>query len=62
MQKGVIVALGSAVLFGMSTPLAKILVGSVSPLMLAGLLYAGSGLGLAVILAGRRLWTPESLR
>ena len=60
MQKGVIVALGSAVLFGMSTPLAKILVGSVSPLMLAGLLYAGSGLGLAVILAGRRLWTPRA--
>ena len=59
MQRGVIVALGSAVLFGMSTPLAKILVGSVSPLMLAGLLYAGSGLGLAVILAGRRLWSPR---
>ena len=58
--KGVIVALGSAVLFGMSTPLAKILVGSVSPLMLAGLLYAGSGLGLAVILAGRRFWAPRA--
>jgi len=49
-------ALGSAVLFGMSTPLAKILVGSVSPLILAALLYAGSGLGLALILCGRRLW------
>jgi drug/metabolite transporter (DMT)-like permease len=58
-QRGVIVALGSAVLFGMSTPLAKTLVGSVSPLMLAGLLYAGSGLGLAVILAGRRLGKPR---
>ena len=53
------VALGSAVLFGMSTPLAKILVGSVPPLILAGLLYAGSGLGLALILAGRRLWRPR---
>src|SRR4249920_1662448 len=57
-QKGVMVALASAVLFGMSTPLAKILVGSVPPLLLAGLLYAGSGLGLALILAGRRLWSP----
>jgi len=57
-QKGVIVALGSAVLFGISTPLAKTLVGSVSPLMLAGLLYAGSGLGLTLLLAGRRLWAP----
>jgi drug/metabolite transporter (DMT)-like permease len=59
MQKGVTVALGSAVLFGMSTPLAKNLVGSVPPLMLAGLLYAGSGLGLALILAGRRLRRPR---
>lgn len=62
MQRGVIVALSSAVLFGMSTPLAKMLVSSVSPLILAGLLYAGSGLGLALILAGRGLWRPrESL-
>jgi hypothetical protein len=53
------VALGSAMLFGMSTPLAKILVGSVPPLILAGLLYAGSGLGLALTLAGRRLWRPR---
>jgi drug/metabolite transporter (DMT)-like permease len=57
MQKGVMVALGSAVLFGMSTPLAKILVGSVSPLVLAGLLYVGSGLGLSLILVGRRFRT-----
>jgi len=61
-QKGVTVALASAVLFGMSTPLAKILVGAVSPLVLAGLLYAGSGLGLSLILASRHLWAPrESL-
>ena len=50
------VALGSAALFGMSTPFAKILVGTVSPLMLAGLLYAGSGLGLTLVLVGRHLW------
>jgi drug/metabolite transporter (DMT)-like permease len=55
----VLFALGSAVLFGMSTPLAKVLVGSVPPLMLAGLLYAGSGLGLALVLAGRRWWGPR---
>ena len=55
------VALGSAVLFGMSTPLAKILVGTVSPLLLAGLLYAGSGLGLSLLLVGRHLWmAPRS--
>jgi len=48
------VALGSAALFGISTPLAKILTGTVSPLLLAGLLYAGSGLGLSLLLAARR--------
>lgn len=39
-------ALASAALFGASTPLAKLLVGDVPPLMLAGLLYLGSGIGL----------------
>src|SRR5512134_2312232 len=39
-------ALASAALFGASTPLAKLLVGEVAPLALAGLLYLGSGLGL----------------
>ena len=39
-------ALGAAILFGSSTPFAKQLVGDISPLLLAGLLYLGSGLGL----------------
>lgn len=39
-------ALGAALLFGASTPLAKMLAGQVTPLLLAGLLYVGSGLGL----------------
>ena len=43
---GVGVALAAAVLFGASTPLAKLLVADVSPILLAGLLYAGSGIGL----------------
>lgn len=43
---GVRAALASAVLFGVSAPLAKILLGDVSPWLLAGLLYCGSGLGL----------------
>lgn len=55
MQKGVVYGLASAVLFGVSTPLAKMLVGAVPPLMLAGLLYAGSGLGLLLLLIGRAL-------
>jgi drug/metabolite transporter (DMT)-like permease len=40
-------ALASAVLFGLSTPLAKVLVGDISPWLLAGLLYLGCGAGLA---------------
>jgi len=47
-------ALAAAVLFGASTPLAKLLVGDIPPLLLAGLLYLGSGLGLSVVLALRR--------
>jgi drug/metabolite transporter (DMT)-like permease len=60
MQRGVAYALASAVLFGLSTPLAKALVGSISPLLLAGLLYAGSGCGLLLVLLGRALWTGQS--
>jgi drug/metabolite transporter (DMT)-like permease len=46
MHRGVIYALLAAVLFGASTPFSKLLVGQVAPVMLAGLLYLGSGLGL----------------
>jgi drug/metabolite transporter (DMT)-like permease len=42
----VVAAIAAAVLFGASTPFAKVLVGAVSPLLLAGLLYLGSGVGL----------------
>jgi drug/metabolite transporter (DMT)-like permease len=46
---GVPVALLSAALFGASTPFAKLLLGEgVSPWLLAGLLYLGSGLGLGI--------------
>ena len=43
---GAFYGLASAVLFGASTPLAKLLLGAVDPWLLAGLLYLGSGLGL----------------
>jgi drug/metabolite transporter (DMT)-like permease len=54
-QRGIIYGLASAALFGLSTPLAKSLLGSVHPLLLAGLLYAGSGLGLSIVLGVRGL-------
>jgi len=48
------VALASALLFGVGTPLAKALLGALDPVLLAGLLYAGSGLGLALVALLRR--------
>lgn len=49
-------ALASAALFGASTPLAKRLLGAgVDPLLLAGLLYLGSGFGLGCLHLVRRL-------
>jgi drug/metabolite transporter (DMT)-like permease len=47
-RTAILYALASAALFGASTPLAKLLVGEVQPLALAGLLYLGSGIGLLV--------------
>ncbi|MGE4800769.1 DMT family transporter [Yersinia hibernica] len=47
-QPGVLAALTAAVLFGAGTPLAKQLLNTVSPWLLAGLLYLGSGAGLAL--------------
>ncbi len=55
-------ALAAAALFGTSTPLIKLLVGDASALALAGLLYLGSGLGLAVTrLLRDRGWRPSGL-
>ena len=48
-RKAVLYALASATLFGASTPAAKLLVGSVQPAILAGLLYCGAGIGVAIL-------------
>ncbi len=47
----VLQALTAALLFGASAPLAKLLLGEVQPILLAGLLYLGSGLGLLIVKA-----------
>jgi len=52
-RSAVFAALGAAVLFGASTPFAKLLLGEVSPLVLAAALYLGSGVGLAAWIAVR---------
>src|SRR5271154_2639463 len=54
---GAPLAIASAALFGASTPFAKLLLGDgISPWMLAGLLYLGSGIGLGVVHVGRRVF------
>jgi drug/metabolite transporter (DMT)-like permease len=45
----VLAGLAAAVLFGASTPFAKLLLNGIGPWMLAGLLYLGSGLGLTLV-------------
>lgn len=54
MNRGIAVALAAAILFGVSTPFAKLLLERTSPWLLAGLLYAGSGIGLAIHRAIRK--------
>ncbi|HSV73216.1 MAG TPA: EamA family transporter [Chthonomonadales bacterium] len=52
---GIVFATLAAVLFGASTPFAKLLLGQMPPVLLAGLLYLGSGAGLSLLyLASRR--------
>ena len=60
MNIAILHALVAAALFGASTPLAKALVGELPPLLLAGLLYLGSGLGLTIVrLIRDRRWQPS---
>ena len=48
-RHAVVLALLSAALFGVSTPAAKALLGEISPTILAGLLYCGAGIGIAIL-------------
>lgn len=62
MRNSLLAAIGAAVLFGISTPFAKLLMGEASPLMLGSLLYLGSGLGLfAARLVRDRGWRPSGM-
>ncbi|VFU16287.1 DMT family transporter [Methylocella tundrae] len=52
---GVALALLSAALFGASTPIAKLLLGTIDPWLLAGILYLASGIGLGAVIMLQRL-------
>lgn len=60
---GVAAALGAALLFGTGTPIAKALLNSVNPWLLAALLYLGSGTGLTLyrwVFGGQRVQLTRS--
>ena len=44
-----VLALQSAALFGASTPIAKALLGEISPTILAALFYCGAGIGIVIL-------------
>jgi drug/metabolite transporter (DMT)-like permease len=48
-RRAILYALASAALFGLSTPAAKVLLGTIHPAILAGLLYSGAGIGVGVL-------------
>jgi len=58
-QPGILAALGAALLFGVGTPFAKLLLGTTNPWLFAGLLYLGSGVGLSLC---RRLSAAPAVR
>lgn len=61
--KPLFAVLASALLFGLSTPLAKLLLGTIHPVALAGLLYSGVFLGLAAYRGAAgclRRWGPPN--
>lgn len=67
LHPGVAAGLLAAALFGTGTPAAKLLLGSISPWMLAGILYLGSGIGLSLyrLIARKRdgvLWPKGEVR
>lgn len=62
MSRSILYAVLAAALFGASTPVAKLLVGDMAPVLLGGLLYLGSGVGLTTArLVRDRGWKRSGL-
>ncbi len=61
-RTAVFYALVSAALFGISTPAAKGLVGAIDPVVLAGLLYCGAGIGVAILRSLAHAVVPQAAR
>lgn len=61
-RRGATYGLTAAALFGVSPPLAKLLLPDSRPLVIAGLLYLGAGLGLLAFELLGRPWISSSMR
>src|SRR5213078_3590038 len=60
-RRAILYALASAALFGLSTPTAKVLLGTIHPAILAGLLYSGAGVGVGLLRRlGPRVFGPKA--
>jgi drug/metabolite transporter (DMT)-like permease len=62
LNSGAFLSLLSAALFGVSPVLAKLVIGEMSPILLAGLLYLGSGLGLQLFLFSKKQHSIPELK
>ncbi len=52
-------ALLAAIFFGASAPIAKLLLGDISPIFLAAFLYLGSGTGISLVKLSQRLQSKK---
>jgi drug/metabolite transporter (DMT)-like permease len=59
-KKPLLYVILSATLFGLSSPLAKLLVKNISPIAMAGLLYLGAFICLAIYSIIRKIWVANS--
>ncbi|MBS6447625.1 MAG: DMT family transporter [Clostridiales bacterium] len=57
--KGIMLAVLAAALYAVSSPLSKILLDYMPSTLMAGFLYLGAGLGMAVMILLRKLWMPK---
>jgi drug/metabolite transporter (DMT)-like permease len=60
-EQGYIYAILAAILFGVSTPAAKLLLGIIDPWLLAGILYLGSAIGLFIVFSLQRFLKQTTL-
>lgn len=56
--KGIILAILAASLYAVNSPLSKILLYDIPPTLMAGFLYLGAGLGMAVVAFVRKVFLP----